>query len=410
MNRRALMAGMGAVGFMGWSSSQAEPPTRSPLVGYLRTNWSQDPFAYGAYSFLAAGSGNADRAIAAEPIGDRVYFAGEALNPNYQNSVHAAYDSGSAVTNAVLAAHHQRIAIIGAGMAGLTAAQKLAGAGRQVVVFEARDRIGGRVWTDRSLGTPLDLGASWIHGPEGNPISALADRAGLDRVATDGEAIVRGRKGRRIRQWFVPGWLNEAAIEVSLGAEFAQMNLAEVEAQYEEFGAGYPGQDVIFPGGYDQVFTALTGDYEVRLSHIIDRVSHSAASVGIATSGGEPEAFDAVIVTVPLGVLKRGGIAFEPELSPKKTAAISRMGMGLLDKVYLRFEEVFWDADATNILTPENGLPRRQFNMWVNLAKYLGAPIIMAFNYGPQGRVLSQDTDEELITKALQTLAGAYPV
>ncbi len=305
---------------------------------------------------------------------------------------------------------HARIAVTGAGMAGLSAAHRLAGEGREVVVLEARDRRGGRVWTDRSLGAPLDLGASWIHGPDGNPLSALADQAGLERVATGGDAIIRGREGRRIRQWRTPVWLREASIEVSLAVEFAAMNLAEVEAQYAKFGVGYPGDDVIFPKGYDQIFAPLAGDYEVRLSSIVDRISHGSGGIGVGVVGNALESFDVVIVTVPLGVLKQGAIAFDPALPAEKSAAIARMGMGLLDKVYLRFEDVFWDADATDILTPENGLPRRQFNMWLNLARFLGEPIILAFNYGAQARVLSQDTDEDLIAKALQTLAGAYPV
>ncbi len=61
-----------------------------------------------------------------------------------------------------------RIAIIGAGMSGLASAHKLSTNDREVTLFEARDRIGGRIWTDERLGIPLELGASWIHGINGN--------------------------------------------------------------------------------------------------------------------------------------------------------------------------------------------------------------------------------------------------
>src|SRR6185436_16299522 len=77
------------------------------------------------------------------------------------------------------------VIVIGAGIAGLAAARTLADAGASVVVLEARDRIGGRVWTDRSLGVPIDLGASWIHGVEGNPITELARAAGAPTLPTD---------------------------------------------------------------------------------------------------------------------------------------------------------------------------------------------------------------------------------
>jgi hypothetical protein len=80
----------------------------------------------------------------------------------------------------------QRIIVIGAGVSGLTAAKELQQEGYDVLVLEARNRIGGRVWTDRSIDSlPLDLGASWIHGITNNPLTALADDLELPRVATN---------------------------------------------------------------------------------------------------------------------------------------------------------------------------------------------------------------------------------
>ena len=70
-------------------------------------------------------------------------------------------------------------------MAGLAAGRRLADAGVEVTVLEARERIGGRMWTDTSLGVPIDLGAAWIHGTDGNPIVGLAADAGAATVETD---------------------------------------------------------------------------------------------------------------------------------------------------------------------------------------------------------------------------------
>ena len=205
------------------------------------------------------GTGESDRAALEAPIDGRVFFAGEALNPNFGGTVHAAHESGLRAASAVQELPRARVAVIGGGMAGLTAAARLASAGTAVTVFEARDRLGGRILTDRSLGVSVDLGATWIHGPDGNPLTALADQS-------------------------------------------------------------------------------------------------SSSEVKLTLHSGETEAFDAVIVTVPLGVLKAGALAFEPRLPEAKQVAIQRMGMGILDKLYLRFDKVFWD-DVTVILTPENGLP-----------------------------------------------------
>jgi monoamine oxidase len=61
--------------------------------------------------------------------------------------------------------HDFDVVVIGAGVAGLSAARDLVDAGKSVVVVEARDRIGGRMWTDRtSMSVPIDLGCEFIHG------------------------------------------------------------------------------------------------------------------------------------------------------------------------------------------------------------------------------------------------------
>jgi polyamine oxidase len=80
--------------------------------------------------------------------------------------------------------------VVGAGIAGLAADRRLADEGVEVTVLEARDRVGGRIRTDRSLGVAIDLGAAWIHGTEDNPIAALADDAESETVTTDYDSLV----------------------------------------------------------------------------------------------------------------------------------------------------------------------------------------------------------------------------
>ena len=152
----------------------------------------------------------------------------------------------------------------------------------------------------------------------------------------------------------------------------------------------------------------LQGDYEVHLDSIVERVSYTREHVTIFQDGQTEETFDSVIVTVPLGVLKQKAITFEPELPLDKREAIERMGMGTLDKLYLLFEDVFWDESATVILTPENNLPRGHFNYWINFSRYLDKPIIMAFNAGKAARQLGLVSDQEIVSQALSTLNLAY--
>ena len=414
MRRRDFVVdGLGWMALGGWVSCAKAPvdarwPQRK-LLGYLRTNWSEDPFAYGAYSHVAKDQRPEDRATLEAPIANRVFFAGEALNPNYQSSVHAAHESGLRAAQAIREVSPSRVGIIGAGMSGLTAAHGLAQHGIHVTVLEARDRIGGRVWSDRSLGAAVDLGATWIHGPKGNPLTALADQAGMERVVTEDAYAIRGGDGRRIKGRQLPDWMYEVVEQTTAGVEPDQLNTQYLEETFAKYGTGYPGPDVKFPDGYDAIFAVLEGDYEVMLGAVVEQVSHLADGVTLALRGGDTAAFDVVLVTVPLGVLKKGSIAFDPPLGEAKQSAISRMGMGLLDKLYLHFDVPFWDTEATHILTPENGLPRGQFNMWINFYPYLQVPILVGFNGATPALELAGEADETLLEHALTTLNGAYP-
>lgn len=374
-------------------------------MGYIRTNWSQDPYSFGAYSYVATGATRQDYRTLAEPVGTRLLFAGEATHPDYNSTVHAAYESGLYAAKAAARAGHKSVAIIGAGMSGLAAAHQLAADHTRVTVFEARDRIGGRVWTDTRLGLPLDLGASWIHGTRRNPLIRLADSLDLKRQRTRDDHITRGAGGRKVSDWSVPDWVWEVVeIQHEAGADVPDINIDA----YEDDEADYGGPDVIFPGGYSEIFAALEGNYELQLNSAIVAVGHSESGVTLTGLDGAQHRFDAVIVTVPLGVLKRGAISFAPALPAEKLASIRRLGMGTLDKLYLKFDHVFWD-NKTWITTYGAALPRGHFNGWLNLHKYIGEPIIMAFNGGTPALDLAALTDEALVKRGLQMLNNAYP-
>ncbi|MCF6326357.1 MAG: FAD-dependent oxidoreductase [Devosiaceae bacterium] len=403
MQRREFltMLSVGATGtFIPWHGAQAKI---APLQSYLRTNWSRDPYSFGAYSYVAKGALQSDRITLGAPIQNRIYFAGEAVHPKQNSTVHAAYESGVSAAHKVRRSNIERIAIIGAGISGLAAAKILSDNAKSVTVFEARSRIGGRIWTDNSLGVPLDIGASWIHGTRRNPLTNLARQTNTQTIVTDDSFIIRGKGGRNIKEENAPDWLeNVVSIQHDAGADSSEINLDAYFAQ-DEFG----GPDVILPTGYESILSVFRGNYTIKNSEKVTMVSHNENGVEITSSNGKAT-FDAVIVTLPLGVLKKGVVTFKPALPEAKQQAIERLGMGTLDKLYLVFNEPFWDKDITWILTPENGLPRGHFNQWLNLYKYLNLPIILAFNGGPPAIELSDMPDEVIVERALTSLIKSY--
>lgn len=380
--------------------------SKRKLLGYLRTNWSRDPFAFGSYSHIPKGATRRDTRALRRPIEDRIFFAGEATNPRHNSTVHAAYQSGLLASEAILNTRAQNVAVIGAGVSGLAAAQALDKAGRTVTAIEARDRIGGRVWTSRDLEVPLDLGASWIHAITGNPITTIAEQLGIAITPTDEDYIVRGKGGSIIDDEDTPDWLD--VITEWQNSMAASPDTLNSLAYWR--GDGFSGPDATFPGGCDAILDAFKGGYSLELGCTVQAVdSTDPECVRLKCEERADQNFDAVLVTVPLGVLKADALRFTPPLPPRKQRAIARLGMGTLDKLYLLFDEVFWDADVTWITTPENDLPPGHFNEWLNLQKCMGVPALVAFNGGPPPLAMADQSDEEIVADALRTLALAYP-
>ena len=108
-----------------------------------------------------------------------------------------------------------------------------------------------------------------------------------------------------------------------------------------------------------------------------------------------------MIVTAPLGVLAAGGIAFEPALPSLHQEAIAGLGMGLLDKVWLRFDTAFWREEA---LMWTRVAPGNPFREWFNLRPATGEPILLALLGGDEAREWAARSDEDVMTAAVQAL------
>ena len=339
------------------------------------------------------------------------------------------------------------ILVIGAGIAGLRAARVLVENGRRVIVLEARDRLGGRIHTDRSWGVPVELGASWIHGVSGNPIAALAAAEGFERRARDYDSSVYGADGQRRAAGTLDKLESQVAELLETGREespdsdeplraaidraLAQEDLdtaerldlemgitesieheyaadaIELSANHFDDGGAESGGDVLLPDGYDTVVDAVAEGLDVRLGHVVNRIDTSGDRAFVDTSQGRFEA-PAVIVTVPLGVLKSRSIEFTPPLPESKAAAIARLGMGALSKTCLRFGSAFWPADAELIDIVPTASRRGQWVESLNLTGLSGVPALMMFNAGKFARTVEAMTDIEVIASASAALAPAF--
>ena len=343
----------------------------------------------------------------------------------------------------------EHILIVGAGMAGLAAAQKLRQAGLRVTILEGRDRIGGRVWTDRSWeGIPLDLGASWIHGVNGNPMTKLAEEVGVETARTDYDNHwIYDRFGNELDDVgyseleemaegfteYVEAVRDELDVDTGLQTAVSTAIAAEeldseaiIKANYvvnatieHEYAADsknlslfyfdaqgeYGGHDVLFPNGYGELADALAQGLAIELGQIVEQISYNDDGVTIRTNQGKFSG-NRVIVTVPLGVLKKGVITFSPALPDWKMAAIRNLDMGVLNKTYLRFPTAFWDTEADLIghISERKG----EWTEFVNFYKYTEQPVLLGFNAGEYGRFIEDLPDEQIVAGMMQVLRTIY--
>lgn len=339
--------------------------------------------------------------------------------------------------------HGRKVVVVGAGIAGLSAARDLAQGGCNVVVVEARERIGGRVHTSRLWpDLPIDLGASWIHGVEGNPVTALASEAEAAFVGTSydsatlhidpdlqalgvrdagshwAEAMVdraRARAERATADLSLQAAVDSVAGQHSLSsARKAQLDLhlssayeqeysgpaAQLSAWWLDEGGEFGGEDALFPRGYDQITDHLASRLDIHRGWVVQSVVTRNDGVTLMFSDGESLRADEAVITVPLGVLKAGDITFDPPLSEAKQRAIGRLGMGLLNKHWLRFDRVFWPAefDWHEYLSARKG----QWSEWVSLAKFENTPVLLVFSAADNADAVEGLDDGETLDQIMQ--------
>jgi monoamine oxidase len=275
------------------------------------------------------------------------------------------------------------ILIIGAGAAGLAAACELSSANFDVIVLEARDRIGGRIHThsDSQLTAPIELGAEFVHGkaPE---IFKLAKSAGLKLIELPNTHwyFRNGRVSKSGQFWSrIEAVMDDLAKYRDRDESFAEFldqysrkhHVHDVRSMATLFVEGFHAAhiDKISADGLiktdeaaaeihdDKQFRPATGylpmaqwlhDQAVahgatfRFETVVEAVNWSEGSVAVTAKGGEQFKARRLIVTVPLGLLQRNDVTFTPRLIAKEEAA-NKLAVGQVVKVVLRFRDRFWE-------------------------------------------------------------------
>ena len=344
----------------------------------------------------------------------------------------------------------QDVIVIGAGAAGLAAASALGGSGRSVLVLEARDRIGGRIWTrlEPALAAPVELGAEFIHG-DSPETRALLRQTGAVAVDTSGEhlSLIDGRLEQRtesllgkVRAAFeaadvlsqpdmsledflasdtgrtLPEPARATARAFVSGFDAADPRLVSLHSVAEEWRSGgmLDSSQSRPLGGYHTALLALAGGLDservrLQLQTVVTAVRWSDRSVEIEGRWlGRPYRATArtAIITVPLDVLKApagtpGAISFTPPLAAKH-AALTRLLSGPVLKVVLQYRRAFWEeldsgryADTSFFHAPGKAFP----TFWTALP--LRAPLLNAWVGGPSAARLCELPDEEIIRHAM---------
>jgi monoamine oxidase len=340
---------------------------------------------------------------------------------------------------------HPDVLIIGAGVAGLAAANALASSGRQVTILEARDRIGGRIFTlhPGEVNFPVELGAEFIHGRPPELLDLLRDAntnlqhaGGVDSCFRDGKlsrceesdkafalldelgGFVK-REGDMSFQAFLQRRQPSAEIAERASAFVEGFNAADArrigiaalarQQQAEEEIGGFESSRSTT--GYDVLLNYLARRVEAAGSHIlisspVKSLQWKTGEVIAHTLSGQSFSAPKAVVTLPLGVLKARSVAIDPE--PARTlAAADRMEAGSVRRLVLVFRTPFWKEK----MPPNLSDMRFLFTDTMKPATYWtqhpsDAPMLIGWLGGPQADAI--DDPGQLPAQALRSLERIF--
>lgn len=322
------------------------------------------------------------------------------------------------------------VVVIGAGAAGLAAARELQSRGKSFALIESRDRVGGRLHTDASLGAAFDAGGVFIHWAERNPwaeaaralgVDTAGDRTGPPRIYENGRRVPESERGKRRAAFRILSQeLDDAATpppdvsiaeraarhgEEVLGAAsgITRMSLGEEPEQVSalDYARLWSGDDLRVPIGYGTLAERYAQGLPVSLSTPATAIDWSSPGVEVTTPRGTIRAGRA-IVTAPLGVLAEESIRFAPRLPDATLTAISGLAMGVLAKIALKFDGARFDVAADSDLFEVQG-PRvtYDFECWP-----FDRDVVVCYLGGDHARQVVGLGERDAIAHVLDVFAG----
>ena len=333
------------------------------------------------------------------------------------------------------------VVIIGAGMAGVTAARDCTRAGLDVVVVEAQERIGGRMFTARDFcDYPVEQGAEFVHTSEADTWPEIHD-AGFETLRCDpASGFVLSVGGVQSPELFndpslarlghllqdivdydgpdrtVADFLAERKLEgpartladqmLTLHPLGDQDQLSLVGLRDDRVVDLERGCDWRLVDGYDSLPRHLAAGLDVRLGFVVSEVLWGADRVTVRAATGEEITARAGVCTLPVGVLKAHTVRFDPDLPASKWRALDGLEMGAVLKILYRFRGRFWPHDLT-MLSCDG--PIRLY--WTSLYGRGDdvTPVLTAYVGGYRARALSAMTEDEAAGAGLADLDRLYP-
>jgi len=335
------------------------------------------------------------------------------------------------------------VVVVGAGVAGVTAARELVQAGFSVVVVEARDRIGGRVHSIRDFATrPLEAGAEFVHGERATTWSELRAAGLTTRACPLRRHTMLSLSGRtRWLPWVLlhPGcWpafdilrsISRFKAPDSSAEEFlhqkgyrgrartlAEMALtAHLPGRAEEIGMlGLRADGVLrletgknfrVTEGYDRLPTFIAQNLDIRLGFKVDEIRWEQRSVSVRSVDGRQLCGRAAVCTLPIGVLKSDAVQFTPALPESKQSALAALEMGAVLKILLHFDLGFWPRKLA-LLACGSGPITLYWPAFYGVSE--AYPVLVAYATGPRAARLSGISDEEALAIVLADLHRLFP-